>query len=590
MRITGTREPWFPCESAHPVSGNTRINCRLPWVQKLLHDCQRNHVRCQPPDSPTIEPPAMPSRLIDVTPLDESRSVKVVESIGLREPYLCLSHCWGVSSVPLSTTNLNLHNYLHRIEWSSLPKTFQDAIDFVRLLEQRYLWIDSLCIVQDDPNDWERNSIQMASIYQNAYLTLAATKARSSEEGLYNAANKFDAIPLSALAKNGRIQSVLCRRAVHHWYQGEHSPGSMTRWLFAPVFVSKHFPLLDRAWVLQERLLSPRILHFGPAELLWECCERFTCECRDAIDDRAAESYPKVQHSQSLSTASSITAPAMWRNIVQIYTHLGITYPKDRLPALQGIASQLFQDETASKVLSGLWEETLVLDLLWRSKYHPSESRMGSQRHAPSWSWASMESGVYYDLDTTSATEHASIQGFQVEKVQHDNRTIVAARSIDVSALVLPGKVFYGTSDNTPDATSDDTSDRARLFDRTAALLFDHACQLAPTKTIDGLVHKEFYPDWNYSKQGKYHIPLGTMLYGVLIATIYSTTEIREWGLVIKHSDNGRRKFERVGCFFRAHPVKEPYDSHEPRKPADGPVVSLQEMFSGAERTTVTLV
>ncbi|KAF1948437.1 HET-domain-containing protein [Byssothecium circinans] len=303
--------------------------------------------------------------------------------------------------MPLTTTTLNVDRWLDRIPWTELPKTFQEAINIVRLLGERYLWIDSLCIIQNDEIDWEEQSIQMATIYQNAYLTLAASKATDCTGGLHNSSNRYQETILQSQGEDGQALSAIARRHIPHFYHGFAQPCLLTTWQSADSI--GQFPLLLRAWVLQERLLSPRILHFGPAELLWECCEHFTCECRDGLDNQQPEYYPKYQYSRSLLTTSADFRSAIWRNIVEAYSRLSITKIEDRLPALQGIACQLFDDWTPSKVLSGLWEATLLRDLLW------------------------INSKIYYDLVEGNFTERASAEDDHTSASQNDSRTIIFA-------------------------------------------------------------------------------------------------------------------------------------------------------------------
>ncbi|KAF4836161.1 hypothetical protein CGCSCA4_v012355 [Colletotrichum siamense] len=96
--------------------------------------------------------------------------------------YVALSHCWGQHQ-PAKTTKATLGRYKWRLIWADLPKTFQDAITVTRALGIDFIWVDSLCIIQDDPDDWAKEASQMASIYRNAYITIAVTSAAGGEEG-----------------------------------------------------------------------------------------------------------------------------------------------------------------------------------------------------------------------------------------------------------------------------------------------------------------------------------------------------------------------------------------------------------------------
>ncbi|KAF2865434.1 heterokaryon incompatibility protein-domain-containing protein [Massariosphaeria phaeospora] len=353
------------------ISSNYSADSAIHLAREWLEDCLANHGRCGSGLRPGSLRSALPSRIIDVTPLDQTGSVRVQEMAGQHALYLCLSHCWGTPSRPLMSTTANIRDRLSRIEWSELPKTFQDAIGFVRLLGQQYLWIDSLCIIQDDYDDWAEQSAQMAQIYENSYLTLAAAKARNSESGLYSSEELFQSTPFPVLDEHGATHTAYFRKHVPHFFNTSDTK-----------YRDCMFPLLSRAWVLQERLLPPRVLWFGPAELTWEYCEKFLCECSPQVE-RAFQLSRKAFYARSLHDPQGTSRADVWRYIVSSYSELDITNPKDRLLALQGIAHQLFHKNAPLKVISGLWEGDMFMDMLWRIS---SRTERIDQKHTPSWS------------------------------------------------------------------------------------------------------------------------------------------------------------------------------------------------------------
>ncbi len=115
---------------------------------------------------------------------DEPDQIKLLESSDQKEQYISLSHCWG-GEKPLITTRATLDDHKAGIAFSSLPKTFQDAVKITRKLGIRYLWIDSLCIVQDDPADWQAEASRMATTYRNSWLTVSATSSTSPSSGVF---------------------------------------------------------------------------------------------------------------------------------------------------------------------------------------------------------------------------------------------------------------------------------------------------------------------------------------------------------------------------------------------------------------------
>lgn len=243
----------------------------------------------------------------------------------------------------------------------------QDAIAVTRELSVRYLWIDSLCIVQDSLEDWSHEAAQMASIYESAFLTIGATSTGSDEEAfLYplRAPLKFQVKTLEGTFEDLYVQP---------------AEGYEERQL-------ENQPLLQRAWCYQERLLSPRMLHFTRRELSWECRGIFDCQCGNTVD-HGNTTFEKID------LFSNMAQPGLWRRIVKNYSDLNLTLEKDRLPALSGLA-QKAQESRKDKYLAGLWSRTLVDDLCWRT-YGPKGQLQ--EWRAPSWSWASVDSHVQWD-------------------------------------------------------------------------------------------------------------------------------------------------------------------------------------------------
>jgi hypothetical protein len=172
------------------------------------------------------------------------------------------------------------------------------------------------------------------------------------------------------------------------------------------------FPLLRRGWVYQERLLSPRVLHFTSHELYWECREGSYCECRhvnltrqDVIGKywyRSTTDAPNIRHAIPLeqSTPSSMSLTERWTEIIMEYSRLQLSFQYDRLPALSGIAKEM-QKHRADQYLAGLWEDDLPAALLWYRKSvwlgDPRGSARPQEYTAPTWSWASITAIVSDD-------------------------------------------------------------------------------------------------------------------------------------------------------------------------------------------------
>ncbi|KAE8155359.1 hypothetical protein BDV25DRAFT_135108 [Aspergillus avenaceus] len=228
-----------------------------------------------------------------------------------------------------------------------------------------------------DAEDWGEQCPRMANIYHNAYLTLAASAAHEPRAGLYT----------SAEGEWARGQEIFTMKS------GDHVFGVFAR---APMLAMDssltHEPLFQRAWAYQERILSRRVLHFTHREILWECNEQIACQCSHLGTSTS------IKNTWSQSTDLS-GLQRSWHDLVEEYSHRKLPYATDRLPALAGIAKQMSVLRTDDVYLAGLWRNTLITDLIWQAsnatgKLNPKPCTW----QAPSWSWASVNTGVMFEL------------------------------------------------------------------------------------------------------------------------------------------------------------------------------------------------
>jgi hypothetical protein len=153
----------------------------LPRIRKWIEECSKDHPNCAYVEKLV----ALPKRVLKVQSNYVKDSVMLVETGEMLGTYMTLSHCWGQAQL-VTTVKGNLELRKGGIEWKSLPPTFQDAVALTQALGIEYLWIDSLCIVQDDRSDWEVESKKMGDIYFNSFLNLAATHSPNSQGGLFS--------------------------------------------------------------------------------------------------------------------------------------------------------------------------------------------------------------------------------------------------------------------------------------------------------------------------------------------------------------------------------------------------------------------
>ncbi|KAH8626983.1 hypothetical protein IG631_19001 [Alternaria alternata] len=243
------------------IPGDTRAQASTDWAKQRLQECVDLHASCVQESIPELS-----TRVLDLRPdADDMMNVRLINTQGLNARYACLSHRWSRPAA-LATLKSNYVSHTKGIGWDVLPKTFIEAILIAQDLGLRYLWIDSLCIIQDDEDDKCHEIARMSSIYTNSYITVAATHSENSMHGCYSTGSlHHQDYPLSSSKQQNASTigtDLYVREKIAHI--GEER--ALT-------------PLLKRGWVCQERLLSPRVLHFCKKELVWECQESSTCQC-----------------------------------------------------------------------------------------------------------------------------------------------------------------------------------------------------------------------------------------------------------------------------------------------------------------------
>ncbi len=222
----------------------------LGWLDQCIH----SHQRCQRFGEENVGDVfrRLPARVLDLRPSMSTSANSPQLTEDFCGPYVALSHCWG-NTRHITTEKNNIEGHKKGIPLQRLPKTLQDAIVFTKSIGLRYLWIDSLCIVQDDMNDWKNEAAKMSDVYRNAYCTIAATGSNDDQEGIFIKRSEQDVCVLRYNAANTYIAAT---------YAGDD---------VAAMLELHKSPLSNRAWTLQERLLSQRTIHFTTSRVIWEC-------------------------------------------------------------------------------------------------------------------------------------------------------------------------------------------------------------------------------------------------------------------------------------------------------------------------------
>ncbi|KAK7687317.1 hypothetical protein QCA50_009823 [Cerrena zonata] len=360
----------------HPI-GNVGGPDALHMASELLRDCLSNHKECPKPDRIT----ALPTRLIDCSNPEQPHLVTTNGEYGI---YAALSYVWG-GTQPNKTVTSNLNSYLNLIDVALIPKTIHDAIKSVHTFDLKYLWVDAFCIVQDDKQDKRREIAQMRRIFADAHVTIVASSAPTSDSGfLQDRPSHYEKdTRLPFICSDGRFGTVrLYPMSRNLEYNIE--------------------PVDQRAWCLEERLLSPRKFVYTEQTLEYHCrTDRYRIG-NAILGPRTATQMPNIMFgtaSDIAETTSKWSASDweeihwVWTDIIRSYTSRDVTNADDKLLALSGLAQVFHQFWRKGRYLAGLWEENMPYELCWFNNRVDTTSVTYPRPEiylAPSWSWASI--------------------------------------------------------------------------------------------------------------------------------------------------------------------------------------------------------
>ncbi|EUC46674.1 hypothetical protein COCMIDRAFT_92096 [Bipolaris oryzae ATCC 44560] len=453
---------------SRPLEPSPARSVRLGWCLELYEDCL-NHETCKTAMERNKSYTA-PTRLLDVRQNSELRLCTVPQ--GEHPPYAALSYCWGTSQQQKDarTTRENVDDRQGRIDISQLPQSIRDAVKVTRRLELSYLWVDAFCIVQNDPKDVELEMSKMAGIYRGATITISAASANDSTEGflkdrdLKKAYGNLFQLPYHNKRADGMVEGLVLL--------SEH-----------PVADTRQENIDQRAWTLQEDMLSLRLLRFGSKQTTWRCltypqtkkidgggCP--TLENKDyafSVNDP----YQNTEVQLNISSFGPLGGPCVkadWLETVSEYTRRKLTEPSDRLPACAALAENFadIMNFDSSHYLAGLWKDDIYAQLLW----HRLEERKVGSTFSPSWSWSSINGPVQfferklleYDFEVNAAAKYIGsyrdcmsgshdyskvgsgrleLNG-RLQEAHWDSRSL---RRSSTDANVLPSRIYWDVSD-----------------------------------------------------------------------------------------------------------------------------------------------
>ena len=364
-------------------------------IRRWLEDCLNKHPSC-----PRGSTPKLPRRVLDVGA--DNSTIRLHESLkNEKAQYATLSYCWGSGVQQLTTTTSNLHDHMLALP-RHLPKTISDAVEVCRKAGIRYLWVDAFCIIQDDSSDKSNEIAKMGSIYKNSTVAIVAASAEKVTDGfLWNGKPEEPIAQLPMFVDNSTSGTYYLRMQD------------------SDKIYSSEEPIFQRAWTLQEILLSPRAIVFDSCQITLKCLGHgfqpvhetyidfeFQLELPVSVFGLVDENLARIKEEETRENYLTVTQNRIWKQIICEYSKRDLTLFDDRLPALAGIATELAKSWN-DVYLAGFWKKTIIQHLGWyRSTpalnfegVHCTK-RIGS----PSWSWVTVPYPVSItELDRTDA-------------------------------------------------------------------------------------------------------------------------------------------------------------------------------------------
>ncbi|KAK2039130.1 heterokaryon incompatibility protein [Colletotrichum somersetense] len=391
-----------------PLQRDVKSKRVFSAARRLYNMCRESHKLCR-----YARDTVLPSRVLDLGTVNAPALKLYVNNTEEHGEYVALSYCWGGPQRGLLRKR-TLSNMENGIRSESLQSTVRDAIEATRRLGFSYLWVDALCIIQDCDMDKDKEIARMAMIYKNAAVTIAAGTATKAADGFLNAKGTY--LPKDEFdfpMPDGGKGTVHLRAEPH---------------------VPEH-ALDERGWVLQEFLLSSRMLIFSEYELLWQCKE---VDLRGVLGTgleylQPQESLPWSvfdEDTDSIFGNEDLEKRYIWRTIVEQYTLRQLGFKDDRLNALKGITRELewlWRDSNRF----GLWTKWFVELLAWSKRGCDGDGEVretSRESRAPTWSWASVNGRIRFTQMFDK--EDAAVQQVTLLEARVSRRVVLKCRII----------------------------------------------------------------------------------------------------------------------------------------------------------------
>ncbi|KAF4990911.1 hypothetical protein FDECE_14203 [Fusarium decemcellulare] len=344
-------------------------------------------------------------------------------------------------------TSETLEALRESIDLLQLPATQRDAIKLTNSLGIPFLWIDALCILQNDEEDWASEASLMSGVYSRAFVTIAAGTSDHCDGGFFDASYSKEDLPVPRW------------RDLEHLWDRRTAINEPNPWV--PSF--RENPLFSRGWTLQERELSPRILHFTRTTIIWECREHVCSYIRPLNQLSSPNVTPlDLDHPATIWQHRCFDVPSnrkgfnsapyaglwtdshllqrfrTWQSMAQDYSRRRLAVPSDKLPAIEGLANEA-EKFLNSDYLAGLWRSNLLEDLLWRRigsqvSHPPLDSNI---YYAPSWSWSMTNFPITFKNDGDA--DDAEVLEARVTKNETGTRIASGFVRLRAKVIDVPG-------------------------------------------------------------------------------------------------------------------------------------------------------
>lgn len=412
----------------------------LKVISQWLEQCTSGLTKCSvwPKDS------FQPTRLIHVFTSEAGvKSQRLVRSSDIAAPfpgYITLSYCWGKlgKDIPWTLTRERLPLFSENIPDEVLPQTIADAIHVAYASKIPYIWIDSLCIIQDDHSDWKNEASLMGNVYHNALFTVISG-TESSTTGLFMPRHQLK-VSAADISLRSTTTSPSAPQAFSPPTNDDYKVTIYP--LTTAQFRATHdIPAAKRAWCFQEELLSPRRLYFAEEGLNWECL----CSDHHEMGVRRPGDVP-IQGTTTVSSKTKVLfsddssrAIGEWCGIVEKYSRRQLSYHTDIFAALAGVASVL-KSRYRCRYLAGLWEDDILYQMLWQRT--GGEIARPVDLGVPSWSWTSVKGAVAFSRGRSGIpTSDAEYIDCSVETDGDEFGTVVPGGMLRLRARLLDCEV-----------------------------------------------------------------------------------------------------------------------------------------------------